>query len=234
MSFVVLSTRGIFFSGWAPASTQGGVGGLRSLDIHLPRSTHPLFSRTGGGCDPGAADDSGDPGAIRGRSGLRHDCGTALAQGALSLHVADGQRITNPLPVRLLTPVERWVRSVGGEARLSVVSLSRLWSIRTCSAGAMSWHAGLPSVPQCARVPTDCRSAPGRSRCCRARADRLRSRTISARRSGHVTLPPQQHASDSVVRTYPHAPGTDRRHVWSHARIAVAGSVRSPSVQDPC
>ena len=66
--------------------------------------------------------------------------------------------------------------------------------------------------------------------CCRARADRLRSRTISARRSGHVTLPPQQHASDSVVRTYPHAPGTDRRHVWSHARIAVSGVVR-PSLR---
>ena len=135
------------------------------MDIHQPRSTPPPLFANGGCCDPGAADDPG----IRGRSGLRHDYGTALAQGALSLHVANGQRITNPLPVTSLRLVERWVRSVGGEARLSVVSLRRLWSIRTCSGGAMSWHAGLPSVPQCARVTTDCRSAPGRSRCCRAR-----------------------------------------------------------------
>ncbi len=69
----------------------------------------PSFRERGGCCDPGAAD---DPGAIRGRSGLRHDCGTALAQGALSLHVANGQRITIPLPVRSLRLVERWVRSV--------------------------------------------------------------------------------------------------------------------------
>src|SRR5438876_12371424 len=86
----------------------GRAGGLRSLDIHLPRSTPPPLFANGGCCDAGAADDP----AIRGRSGLRHDCGTALAHGALSLHVANGQRITNPLPVRSLRLVERWVRSV--------------------------------------------------------------------------------------------------------------------------
>ena len=42
----------------------------------------------------------------------------------------------------------------------------------------MSWHAGLPSVPQCARVTTDCRSAAGRSRCRGTCAERLRSRII--------------------------------------------------------
>ncbi len=112
---------------------------------------------------------------------------------------------------------------------LCVISLSRLWSIRTCSAGPMSWHAGLPSVPQCARVSMDCQSALGRSRCFRSREHRFRSRTVPHVVRVRSPWLPQQHASDTVVQRYPHAPETDRRYVWSHARIAVSGVVHPAS-----
>jgi len=80
-------------------------------------------------------------------------------------------------------------RAMGAICRGDLVwasfSLSRLWSIRTCSAGAVSWHTRLPSVPQCARGTMDCPSAPGRSKCLQARADGLRSSTIPHFGSDH-------------------------------------------------
>jgi len=55
-----------------------------------PRSTPPPLFANGGG----DADAATDPG----RSWLRHDYGTALVEGALSLQVTSGQRTPNPLP----------------------------------------------------------------------------------------------------------------------------------------
>jgi len=56
---------------------------------------------------------------------------------------------------------------------------------------------------------------------------RLRSRTVSHVVRVRSPCLPQQHASDTVVRSHPHAPATDKRSVWSHARIGVAGWVRA-------
>src|SRR6266566_772346 len=56
---------------------------------------------------------------------------------------------------------------------------------------------------------------------------RLRSRTVPHVVRIRSPWLPQQHASDTVVQSHPHAPATDRRSVWSHARIGVAGWVRA-------
>src|SRR3989442_8128307 len=55
---------------------------------------------------------------------------------------------------------------------------------------------------------------------------RLRSRTVPHVVRVRSPWLPQQHASDTVVQSHPHAPATDRRYVWSHARIAVSGVLR--------
>src|SRR2546422_4374520 len=73
----------------------------------------------------------------------------------------------------------------------------------------------------------------GRSGCSpRAPEYRLRSRNVPHVVRVRSPCLPQQHASDAVVQRYPHAPETDRRYVWSHARIAVDGCVRTVTSAD--
>ena len=106
-----LSTRHnvirIFFRGAPPSPSTGGGRGSH-LARHGPGSIHPPpLSRKGGVRGSGWS----------GGSGLRrerHSCGTVGRDLPMSLGVATGQRTPNPLPVRSLRLVERWVRSVEG------------------------------------------------------------------------------------------------------------------------
>ncbi len=67
-----------------------------------------------------------------------------------------------------------------------------------------------------------------------ARADTLRSRTIPDVVRVRSPCLPQQHASDTLVQSHPHAPATDRRSVWSHACIGVSGVVRPLAKRRNC
>src|SRR2546425_9200915 len=70
-----------------------GAGGGDHLDRHGPGPFHSLP------LSPNRGVLRRWRGLASGRSALRHDCGTALAHGALSLRVTSGQRTPNPLAV---------------------------------------------------------------------------------------------------------------------------------------